>query len=763
MKLHYVKQSLFSVAFLSSLISFAQTPQQIENAMAFAKLYGYVKYFHPSDEASSIDWNRFAIYGSQKVSESKNEKELQANLQDIFKPIAPTLQIFSENQKSVLNKEELMATGSDYKTIAWQHSGVGLGGQGNTYQSLRTNRPVITTGSFAGFAPVNSWLDATSLQGKEFVFRGKMRMANGEGQGQLWVRVDKTDKTRGFFDNMQDRPVKKKDWSSYEIRGKIDNGAAKLFFGVMLVGEGEVEFDDLSLQVKEGEEWKELYLETFTNSEENTVPKGLALSNTVQASYAIAVKKRAESNESFVAIKSKELTPEVRPHERLFNAYPQVGEYIEKRIGGGLKVLLPLALYGSATQTFPVGDTGSLQKLKQGLASVVAADVSGDQLYTRLGDLAITWNIFQHFYPYFDVVKVDWEAALKEAITQAYTDKTAAGFQKILQRLTAKLKDGHIRVNWFASKSVYLPLIGWEWIEDELVITHVGDSSLSIKRGDIVKKIDNQPAKDFFAAIYPTISAGTKGWLDYRAQTESLTGEKGSVINLTIVRSNNQTEDVSLARTANLSQYYAALPKKDSIKMLPNDIAYINLDNATMEAINNALPQLKKSRVIICDLRGYPRNNHGFLHYLMKQKDTSARWMQVPQTIYPDRENGVNWQYHGWGMKPSKPHLDAKVIFLIDGQAISYAESYMSFVEHYKLATIIGQPTAGANGNINPFALPGGYSISWTGMRVVKHDGSTHHTVGIQPHIRVHKTIKGVREDRDEYLEKALEVAGKPL
>ena len=96
---------------------------------------------------------------------------------------------------------------------------------------------------------------------------------------------------------------------------------------------------------------------------------------------------------------------------------------------------------------------------------------------------------------------------------------------------------------------------------------------------------------------------------------------------------------------------------------------------------------------------------------------------------------------------------------IIDGKAISYAESYMGFIEGYKLATIIVQPTAGTNGNINPFSLPGNYSLSWTGMKVTKHDGSQHHGVGIIPNIYVTKTIRGVREGRDEFLEKAIEIA----
>jgi C-terminal processing protease CtpA/Prc len=42
-------------------------------------------------------------------------------------------------------------------------------------------------------------------------------------------------------------------------------------------------------------------------------------------------------------------------------------------------------------------------------------------------------------------------------------------------------------------------------------------------------------------------------------------------------------------------------------------------------------------------------------------------------------------------------------------------------------------------------------------MKVLKHDGSRHHGVGIQPTIPVSRTIKGAREGRDELLERAIE------
>jgi C-terminal processing protease CtpA/Prc len=139
---------------------------------------------------------------------------------------------------------------------------------------------------------------------------------------------------------------------------------------------------------------------------------------------------------------------------------------------------------------------------------------------------------------------------------------------------------------------------------------------------------------------------------------------------------------------------------------------------------------------------------------------TSARW-HVPVVTRPDRE-GMELDFSNWPVKPAQPRFQAKVAFLTDGRAISYAETYMGIVEHYGLGEIVGGPTAGTNGNINPFRLPGGYSISWIGMKVLKHDGSHHHGVGIQPTVPVSRTLRGVAEGRDEALEKAIEIVSRP-
>ena len=83
----------------------------------------------------------------------------------------------------------------------------------------------------------------------------------------------------------------------------------------------------------------------------------------------------------------------------------------------------------------------------------------------------------------------------------------------------------------------------------------------------------------------------------------------------------------------------------------------------------------------------------------------------------------------------------------------------MGFIKDFKLATIVGGPTAGTNGNVNPFSLPGGYNISWTGMLVKNHDGSKHHIRGILPDVPAERSVAGIKAGKDELLEKAMEIA----
>ena len=748
---------LFSVVYYFPI--FAQTQQKIENLKTFAKAYGYVKYFHPSDEAAHIDWNSFAIYGAEQIDKCSSQEEVITTLNQLFHPIAPSL-VFSNTKQEFDYQTITPSNLKKYKSIYWQHNGLGIGmnNSGETYTSVRVNSKDKTIKS-SGFGNIMSGLDADKYLGKEIKYTGFVKVKEGTtGTGHLWLRVDNKDKSMGFFDNMSNNPIKNNEWQQYEIIGNTDSLAKSIVFGCFLVGKGTLYFDKAQFFYKENDDWIEVPLKNndFETGEiaekwsnDTWVKRGAGYDIGLTSSIVYEGKKS-----SVIAYIQQKATN--TPNKKLFEHHPKPKELIEEEIGNGIFCQIPIVLYtDNKNGTYPSANSKNLSNLEKSLSNIVTTD---NNLSLRLGNIINIYNVFQHFYPYFDVVDVNWEKELETALKSAYNDTNRYDYLITLKKFTAKLKDGHIWVNSSPNENIYLPPFEWEWIEDKLVITEVFDNDSGLKTGDIITKIDDQDALEYFQEINSRISAGTKGWLNVKASTESLFGKKDSEITLTI--SNNT---FTIKRYLTSQEYYNKEPKKPAYKVLNNNTFYLNLDLIEMDTINKLLPQLEKSAAIICDLRGYPNGNHDFISHLLKSDDTSKAWMQIPQIIYPNQKNITSYQKEGWELKAKKPYLgNKKIVFIVDGSAISYAESYMSFIEGYQLATIVGQPTAGTNGDVNPFRLHGGYNISWTGLKVIKHDGSQHHGIGITPNVYVYKTIAGIKTGKDEFLEKAIEIAKTP-
>ena len=66
--------------FFFSIFIFSQSKTQINDLKDFAKVYGVIRYFHPSDEASKINWNQFAVYGTEKVLKAEGKEKNLKNL-----------------------------------------------------------------------------------------------------------------------------------------------------------------------------------------------------------------------------------------------------------------------------------------------------------------------------------------------------------------------------------------------------------------------------------------------------------------------------------------------------------------------------------------------------------------------------------------------------------------------------------------------------------------------------------------------------------
>ncbi len=727
-------------------------PQVIENLRAFAKLYGYVRHFHPSDESAAVQWDRFAVHGARRVVDATGPAELRSTLTDLFAPLAPAMQLLSADQPTPDPHPALLpADTSGMVLVAWQHRGIGLGAPG-PYSSIRLNRQAPAAGG-SRFGAVSQRVEASAYRGMELRLRAALRADTSwsGSQGQLWLRVDRRNQQRGFFDNMSDRPVRSGDWEVVEISGTIASDADWIVLGAILPGEGRIWIDQVELAVRKtgSEQWSVVPLANpgFEDRASGSGPVGWASSS---ADYVLRISDREPFRGSGSLVFERSTEPPLAAP--LFREHPAPGETVRRTLGQGLTARIPIAVFSSEGRTLPDGNAVSLAALRSALESTDMAGLTGPDAGVRFGATVIAWNILQHFYPYFDVVAVDWDAVLTETLRRAERDRTVEEFLATLRWMVAQLEDGHGRVSHASEQGrLSLPFL-FDRVEGRIVITATDASNPPPcgRPGDILVSIDGRPTEQVLTELERFIS-GSPQWRTRRALWELGMGPAHAPARMSLERAGSTT-----ACEATRVSRIVTEDRPAPIEQLRDGVHYVDLSRADSEAIIRHISELADARGIIFDLRGYPNANHTVLQHLTSVPLTSAHW-QIPHQIYPDQEALVGYETSGrWRLPPAGPRFSGKIVFLTDERAISYAESVMGIVEHHGLGEIVGRTTAAANGNVNRASLPGGFTITWTGMRVLKHDESQHHLIGIRPTVPVVRTLAAVRDGRDEDLEAAL-------
>ena len=690
--------------------------------------------------------------------------------------------------------------------------------QGEQYVRLSGQKST----NVSGFGNLMQSLDAAPYRGKMIRFRAMVRFkGDGMSQAKMWLRVDREGSAMGFYETVDARPITGSTWKRYEIIGDVAKDATKIGFGIRLTQGWSVDFDDVTLEILKDVQAAEVspqravtdrglanltafaqlfgYVRFFHPSRESlkTDWNDVAFRGVKVVESADSPAALANSLESFfhpiaptirvyVTGKRPRIPDELQKpddtegllvvrwnhHGVSLSPTGQTGPYSSKResleildgslpdgvrfpsrpfaanLDGGVSCMVPLSLYERDSSNQAESDESALPRIYS------AADRT-----THLADVVIAWNVFQHFYPYFDVVKTDWHGALKSALRKAARDTGDADFLVTLQEMVAKAYDGHGIVSHSCQKQEVLP-VSWTWVGDELVVLRTADGVKGgPSRGDVVEKIDGKPVGELYAKAEKRISGATRQWRRAMALYAISRGETGKEVALSLRKPDDSRYEVSVSRIQ--PGAWVAHKRPEKICKIKPGIYYIDVQRASDEDFKESLPKLQKAEGIIYDYRGYPIMMPGTMFVNIIENTCDSPQYHIPRVFLPDRKNMTFERGDEWHIPPVPPYLSAKKVFLIDAQAISRAESYLGIIEYYKLGELIGEPTAGTNGDVNSIKLPGGYSIPWTGMKVLKQDGSRHHGVGIQPTIPVSRTIKGIAAGRDEMLEKAIEVVSK--
>ena len=268
--------------------------------------------------------------------------------------------------------------------------------------------------------------------------------------------------------------------------------------------------------------------------------------------------------------------------------------------------------------------------------------------------------------------------------------------------LVADVRDGHGSVMDTSRRAerAVLP-VQFGLIDDRLVVTASPAPEAPI--GAVCLRSDGVPAAQRMSGAM-RLASGTTQWKRTRALQEITTCPRGTVVTLMVDNGSGPPRPTCDARrtTSRRKASGAGCRIEPRCLVCRPDPCFHDADHASPS-------ELASATGVVFDLRGYPTDaGAGILPYLIETSEAD-RWMHVNKIVGPFGQS-AGWQSVGWNLRPRSPRLAGKIVFLTDGRAISYAESVMGYVADRKLATIVGAATAGTNGNVAMFAVPGGFN-----------------------------------------------------
>lgn len=724
--------------------------REIQNLKAFAKMYGYIRFFFPGDETQEIDWDRFAIYGSEQVLNAKNNTELINALNNLFLPIAPGILVYNNNNVSDKSLKYIIPPDPEnYMITHWQYNGIYL--NSNIYDSKRTNRYFKI-------------MKDDKYKKKYGIIKLKSEYTN-DSYDSIRVKVtaysDKPDSLDpqisvyyGYADQKAciEKEMLVNEWHEYQFEFAFNEHLDKelQFF---IEDFQKIYIEKIIVEVNCQNKWHIVDQIDFTNEIPGQNPSNLIYGAYFAKIIDYFIKDTMDKRVLEISESNTNNDYTLGFSDQIFSQILDFPNMIDKKLNDELNLLMPLTLYCKRDFTYPRSDKEKLSQLQRRLSSMKKND--SFNIHSALGAVVIYWNLLQHFYPCWEYTENNWEEQLTLGLSDALNALTDKDILFVIKKMASYTKDAHSYVD--NNKIIKRQALPFEvdWIENKWIIKY----SLidAVKPGYEVLKIDHC---DFYQFM-------NENRIFHKKATEH-----GTLANLmrNIICYYENSEPQFVFQTPDSMQvnlrvslkeilpYDQLNNKHDKIIEYPDGVIYLNINQGriTDTDLEGMYETLSKAKGIVFDFRYHPGVSLNLLSHLMsKESDKKDYFRQY--ILYPDRENVINGEAKvGWPIKPKTPLIKSKIAVLSSNKSQCFCESYIAFMKSYQLATVIGQQTTGSTGNVLQYTLPGNINAIWTGMLVKNHDGSQFHGIGVVPDIEVKETIKGLSEGRDEILDHAL-------
>lgn len=386
------------------------------------------------------------------------------------------------------------------------------------------------------------------------------------------------------------------------------------------------------------------------------------------------------------------------------------------------------------------------------------------QLSIRLLALFRYWNAVNYFFPYRYVMDQDWDITLFELIPFFYHSEDLHDYALAILRLAAKINDAH----GFVGSSVFNDLLGLYYfpfvfvtIGEQNIISRIFDDSITdISVGDILLEIDGIPVDDLKDLKRPYTSASNEASM-HRNLNRNISRGDNVMVELKIECHSGNINSVIIPRNMFVTDFwenYYDYGDGDAWSIIEHDghsIGYINMGILEFGQVHQMFNDLWETDGLIFDVRNYPRNSIGnIVRYLLYGGNHLMYMLTVPSIIYP----GIfAWEEYIFNIyNTSLGVYDHRTVILFNAETQSHAEFTVMALEQHHRSLKIGSQTAGADGNVSYLTLPGEFYCYFSGIGFYYPDYTPTQRIGIVPDLELYPTLEGIRENRDELVEEAI-------
>jgi len=747
-----MKRILLSFCLVLPLVSLvaadAGKNNKVQNLAAFTRLYGYVKHFYPSDEAQEIDWDRFAAFGSQKVQKAKDIKQLKHNLEELFLPIVPDLQLYTQGKPSMPRYSH-----AGMQKAYWQYEGLNNTLEPSIYRSIRANRPhkiARNPKDDSSWAQLQLQLVEPLSLGDSLEISLCIRRAAADSLvPTIYI---------GCGASSVEDTLNTDQWVTMRHTLKLEE-SPELGVWIVAMNFDTLYLDDLRVDKLSGDGSSSLYTNDFERGTPLLLPEGINVNITAANNYMIQnsdvfVKQEDRKNQVLVLQHSRNDLPyTLGIIDKIFAEEPAWGEAVDVALIPGLSACFPFVLSCDQKGTYPKSDPKKLRKLQKSYAKIDLGDRSNPANW--MAGLIRYWNELSFFYPYFEYDLCDWDKELEINLARLLDCRDFEQYKRVLQLLMSQTRDGHAFLSDPANNST-MPGFNVRPLQGKWIVTRVWDSSLGLAPGSEIKTMNGRDFTQQMEEIRPYFQYSNPESTDIWLFSRYFKTYHDSLASFGFITPEGQAGECSaVLKEFEGSQLVA--PDARTVRF-PGEIIYINANLIDDTELQELMPELLEAKGIVLDLRYYPRIGTTLLKHLLSEPDSLSncvikRYLRPHQELPRIKENELLWS-----LMPEEPHISAKVVALTSRFSQSYCEAYLAELQHNKLATIVGNPTAAANGNVIRTPLPGGLTVFWTGMLVTNPDKSRFHGVGIIPDVLVRPTLEDYIQGRDPELDAALQI-----